>query len=40
MDTQLITDNSKTIIKNNGNTTEATLVLQRVNPNGTKTILN
>lgn len=40
MDTQLITDNSTTIIENNGSNTESTLVLQRVNPNGTKTILN
>lgn len=40
MDTQLITDNSTTIIENNGINTESTLVLQRVNPNGTKTILN
>ena len=40
MDTQLITENSTTIIENNGSITEGTLVLQRVNPNGTKTILN
>jgi hypothetical protein len=40
METQLITENSTTIIENNDSTTEATLVLQRVNPNGTKTILN
>ena len=40
MDTQLITDNFTTIIENNGSTTEGTLVLQKVNPNGSKTILN
>lgn len=40
MDTQVITKNSTTIIGNNGSSTETKLVLQRVNPDGSKTILN
>lgn len=40
MDTQLITEKSTTIIENNDSTTGATLVLQRVNLNDSKTILN
>jgi len=40
MDTLQLTKNSTTIIENYDSKEEATLVLKRVNPNGSKTILN
>lgn len=40
MDTQIITNETANIIEENIGSAEATLIIQRVNPNGSKTILN